>query len=159
MKKKLLVIILLSLVLFVGCGKKKDDEKAETHKEVEAYKEVAISYLDATIKRDGEKVCKLMVPVVIEEEYESLDSCIKAGNNVFKAANGNLTYKIVSEKKLTGEDYEEWVGSAADYYGGIGKNNTSEVVKYEAEIYLNDESLITVYFNVINYNNEWLVVK
>ena len=160
MKRELFVLfILLSLFIFSGCGKKKDDEKTETHKEIEPYKEVAISYLDATVKRDGEKACKMMVPVVVEEEYESLDNCIKVGNNTFKAAVGNITYKIISEKKLTGDEYEEWIGSAADYYGGIGKSNTSEVVEYEAELYLNDESLVMVYFNVINFNNECLVVK
>ena len=149
--KKVLILFLVSFVLF-GCGKDKED------KVLESYKDVAVNFLNAVIDGDGEKVCNMLVPVVLEENYESLDEC-KQKNSSFKNTEGNITYKIIVEEKLAREDYNEWIGAAADYYGGIGKSNTSEVVEYEVELYSDQKLITTVYFDVVNYKDNWLIVK
>ena len=149
--KKMFVLFLICFLAF-GCAKEKDKE------ELSPYKKAAIALLDAAVDGDGEKVCKMLVPVILEEDYESLDEC-KEVNGAFKNIDKEVTYKIIDEKKLTGEDYIEWIGEAADYYGGIGKSNTSDVIRYKAELYVDKELFETVYFNVIKYNNEWLIVK
>jgi hypothetical protein len=149
--KKLFVLFLIPF-LILGCGKDKED------KELQPYKDVAVNFLNAIIDGDGEKVCNMLVPVVLEENYETLEEC-KQANSAFKKTDGNMTYKIVVEEKLTREDYNEWIGAAADYYGGIGKNNTSEVIEYEVELYSGKKLIDTVYFDVVNYKGSWLIVK
>lgn len=165
MKKKILLIVLLSILIFTGC-QSKDNNKIETKTEERTMEYLLDRYVEAYSKADMDAVKDMFPPYYIEYSKnflnkEFLEKRIEEAKQVY-GDDYKITYEVGESTKLTDEELERTNNIMKNEYDA--KEDASECYKYEVKIkfkgslYEDPDSAYS-FMGYCKYNDKWYIVS
>lgn len=102
-----------------------------------ASKRAVKSYAKAFIKYDEKKVCKSLHKNMIEEQYDDIDDCYEAWEEIFDSLKDEdvkyKSYEITNKKVMDKDDVEEMAEELEEKYD-ISEKSLKKVVRFSVNL-------------------------